>query len=569
MGRRVGAVFGVLFGSAFLAVGVGAGHFSLRPLEQARAMRSWRATPATVVACELSTSRSSKGGVSYQARATYRYRVEGAEYTGARVSLHGGSDNIGDFQRRTYDALERCRASGAPTTCWVDPGNPASAILVRRPRFELLVFFQVFVLLFGGIGLFLASASVAAFFQPGLSPTGEAAGHGQLRMRGAAAHRVAGAVALAANGYTGWFLWMAHAASAPEPLPGWLWLFALVGVLPAVVAGYLIGRHRKYGVSVFEVSPLPGAVGGTVGGTIRIPAQVEAPDGFEVVFQCIYQYTTGSGKSSSTHRDVLWEESQHLAEACSFGDESMVAVRFAVPDGLPATTASAGANGYYWQLKATAATPGIDYKAVFDVPMRRLAQKPSPAPLSMPAPASAEPVGPVAARAGLTLERRPEGGFELVFPAGLARSAAVFLAAFGAAWTVVCVLLWATAKAPVAIALAFSAADALVLLILFNALFVSRGIVVDRAARACLLWWRAPGLHPRERRVPFEKVVDIRCERAGSSGNTQYYRIVMDTGVGAPLTVGSGLTMWLAGEDVAKLLRASLEPEFSLDRFCV
>jgi len=572
MGQRGGAVFSIVFGSVFLAVGVGVGYFSLRPLAEVRAMKTWRETPAKVVSCELSVSHGSKGGTSYQAKATYRYRVDGTDYTGTRVSLHGGHDNVGGFQRRTYEMLNRCRAAGRPTTCWVDPLAPSKSILIRRPRFELLLFMQAFVLLFGGAGVWIVSAGAAALFRPGVSAGSEAVGQGQIRMRGAASHRIAGAVALAVNGYAGWFLWIAYGVSLPEPLPPWLWLLALAGVVPAIVAGYLIGRYRKYGISVFEMSPMPGTVGGTVGGTIRIPAKVDAPDGFEVTLQCVHQYTTRSGKNSSTHRDVLWEDAQHVAEAYAFGEESMMPVRFTVPDGQPATTAAVGSNGYYWQLKASAVTPGIDYKAVFEVPMRRSPLGATASPLSMPVHAAApvggvEPVGPVAARAGLKLEGRPDGGFSLTFPAGLAKASIVFLAVFVTAWSAVCAVLWTVAKAPFAFALIFSVFDAVFTLILLNTVFVSRGIVVDRAVRECVVWWRAPVFGRRESRVAFENVADIRSERAGQSGNTLYYRIVLDKGVGVPLTVGSGLTMWTAAEDLAKLLRASLKAEFALDAF--
>jgi hypothetical protein len=95
---------------------------------------------------------------------------------------------------------------------------------------------------------------------------------------------------------------------------------------------------------------------------------------------------------------------------------------------------------------------------------------------------------------------------------------------------------------------------------LLNVLLVSRGIVVDRVSRACVVWWRVAGFTRQERRIPFDAVLDIRSERSGQSGNTMYYRVVLVTNGGSPATVGSGIKMWNDAEAVAKLLLASVKP---------
>jgi len=384
---------------------------------------------------------------------------------------------------------------------------------------------------------------------------------GHIRMNGAAAHRVAAGLALVWNGYVGWLVWTAYRVMAPDPLPWHLWLLAGSGVLPAVVAGYLVGRFRKFGVSIFEMSPMPGVLGGPVSGTIRIPAQVETEDGFEVALQCIHQYTTGSGKSSSTHCDVQWEDSRHIGGSPSYGDETMLPVRFAVPYGESPTTAAGGRNGYYWRLTATAAAPGIDYKAVFDVPVKQTAQSsPEFGPHRMPeAVACHERIDVVAARAGLRLTPSSDGGFELVFPAARAWLSGLFMALFVAGWSGVCYVLWAVAKAPLMFAAVFTAVDAVMVLVLLNTLFVSRGIAVDRSRGECVVWWRAAFFPRSERRIPFAAVTDVRSERAGQSGNTVYYRVVLSSNGGAPATLGSGLKLWGDAEAIADSVRAAIK----------
>ena len=569
MAIKGGAVILILFGSVFLAVGVGAAAFSVRTLVRAAAVKSWRETPATVLSCELRRYDDSDGGATYQVEATYQYRVDGVAYTGSRVSLHTGSDNVGDFHQRTYAALQRARDGVEATVCWVNPAAPADAVLVRKLRPEMLGFMQLFVLAFGGAGLAVVLIGLVGLLQrPEAEPLG---GAGQIRMRGAALHRVAAGLALGWNGYVGWFLWQLWVVVAPEPLPWWAWLMAASGLLPAAWAAYLVLRIRKFGVSVFEMSPQPGVLGGPVSGVIRIPAKVEAEEGFDLVLQCIHQYTTGSGKNSTSHRDVLWETSERIENTLACGDETMLPVRFSVPYEKPATTAAGGSNGYYWQLKASAAASGIDYKAVFDVPVRHTPQSSqSYVPPAVPeAGASLEPVEAVIGRERLRFEPRPDGGFELIFPAGRQRQVALFLLIFTAAWTAVCVALWTVTKVPTAFALVFTVFEAFLIFGLWDALFVARGIAVDRATRACVVWRRAAGLPRREKSIPFNKILEIRSERAGQSGSAAYYRIVLVAEGGSPRTVGSGLRMWNDAEDVAKLLRAAVREDFVREGFRV
>ncbi len=566
-----GAAFMILFGAVFFAVGAGMGVYSYQTLRRAEAVQSWTRTPARVVSCDLRATRGSKGGYTYQAQATYEYEVNGVKRTGDRVSLYSGSDNIGDFQRRTYEALKRSRDGVEATTCWVNPADPADAILVRTLRPEMLILMQLFVLAFGGAGLGVVLTGLGALLRPS-GPSGAFGGAGQIRMRGAAAHQIAGALALAVNSYVGWLLWQTHRAMAPAPLPVWFWLIALAGVAPAAVAGYLIGRFRKFGLSVFEMSPLPGVLGGPVNGTIRIPAKVETEAGFEVVLQCVHQYTTRSGKNSTTHRDVLWEDSRHIDGALGYGDETMLPVRFSAPYDKPASTVAGGCNGYYWQLKASAAAPGIDYKAVFDVPLRHTRQSVPDAPqpqAELKTAVGTRPLDEVVARQRLRLEPRSDGGFELIFPAGRARVLALSLAAFAALWTAGCVALGVYSRLPESVVALIWLLDAALLAALFGVLFMERGIIVDRGRSECVAWRRAPGLPRRERTVPFGSVIEVRSENAGQSGRTLYSRVVLAAEGEDPFTIGSGLTLWADAEGLARLVQAGVKPGFSRGGFLI
>ena len=356
-----------------------------------------------------------------------------------------------------------------------------------------------------------------------------------------------------------------------DAVPWYLWALTGTGVAPAAAAGYLIGRIKKFGVSVFEMSPLPGVLGGPVSGTIRIPSKVETEAGFEIVLQCVHQYSTGSGKQKRTHRDVLWEDSRHLDAGFAFGDETMLPIRFAVPYDKPATTVEGGGTGYYWRLNATAAAPGIDYKASFDVPVRHTSQSvPASEPHVEPGPMSArEPVENSISREGLRLNPHADGGFELVFPAGRPRSPAIMLSALIMACTVTCVVLWTVIRVPYAMVVFALIVDAVFMLSLVGQFCVTRGVAVDPMRREIVAWARLFGGRRHERRLTFDQVLAVRSERAVQSGNTMLYRVVLVVADGSPITVGSGMRMWNDAEDIAKLLRASVEPGFVLQGLLV
>lgn len=562
------ALFPVLFGIILLGIGVAIGFFSSRTLVNAQAMKTWREMPAAVLSCDLQVAHGSKGGPTYRALATYQYEVNGVRHTGNRVSLHTGSDNVGSFQQRVYGDLKQRMERKQPTVCWVNPANPKDSILIRKPRMELLILAQLVVLAFGCVGLTIVLVCVTALFQPSGQPDFlEGQGQGCIRMRGASLHRVAGVLAVAWNGYVGWFLWTVAGIVAPEHVPWFFWLFASTGLVPAVIASYLIGRFRKFGISVFEMSPMPGVLGGPVNGTIQIPARVETTDGFDVSLHCIHQYTTRNGKNSTTRRDVLWEDSLHLDAGYAMGETTMLPVRFAVPFEKPFTTVAGGKNGFYWRLNAKAATPGIDYKAVFDVPVKHTRQS-SPSFMTVAASPSTvrpETVETVVAREGLQLKKNGDDNVELVFPAARLRSLALGLSLFVIVWSSACVALWIFVKAPLPIVLIFTLVDVVILLVLVNMLFVARGIVVDQSRNECVTWVQVAKFPRQERHIPFGNVLDVQSQWAGQSGNTLYYRVILLIEGGAPVTVGSGMGLWSNAEVIAGLLRTALKPNFQTE----
>lgn len=163
--RLATAVFSAFFMLGFGAGGLLAGVVPIvDTVYMALAVRGWEPVSARVLAADLQTSRSSKGGVSYRATTRYAYRWNGRDHEGTRIGLArwGGADNVGDWQEDWHDRLSDALARQQPVAAWVDPDRPERAVLERRPRWGLLAFHGLFAVLFTPVGIGAGFVFVAA-----------------------------------------------------------------------------------------------------------------------------------------------------------------------------------------------------------------------------------------------------------------------------------------------------------------------------------------------------------------------------------------------------------------------
>ncbi|MDD2598504.1 MAG: DUF3592 domain-containing protein [Kiritimatiellae bacterium] len=541
--KSKGGIFLALFGAVFFAVGAGMGWFTVRSMQQAERMLGWSACEAQILKCELKRHSGNKGGVSYLVQAQYEYQINGVAYQNNRVGLSNTADNIGSFQRDTYRRLEKSRREGSSVICWVNPENVADSILIRKPRVPLLLFKALFVLVFGAVGLGLSLSGMLAALTP--NPADGGALQTRIRMRGVSTHKVAMAVALYWNVFTLWLSWKAVVVLTMAEIPLYFWGLAGSGVIPALVAAYMFLRFNKYGISVFEMSPLPGVLGGAVAGNIRIPKPIEAGDGFELTLQCIHQYTTRSGKNSTTHCDVLWEESQRVGTIYNYGTDMVLPVKFAAPYDKPATNTAGKSNGYYWQLKVKAKKPGIDYNAVFDVPVKHTAQSVehtqeqhsfSGAAQDAAMPALEEVISDM----GLSYTRSAEGVIELGFPALRAKGAATGVLFFIIIWSGACWLI-VRSRAPLLFAGVFIFFDLLLVFMLLQLMFAASMVRFDPYQRKLILFKYWAGIPYKRREFDLSELGGFEFERGMQSGSTCYYRILVRLVSGKSVKLGDML----------------------------
>lgn len=91
--------------------------------------------------------------VTYEAYADYSYKFYGVRYTGNRVGVASGSDNIGDYQQQLGARLRSAMERDETITVWVDPNDPSQSIIDRHVRLGVIVFLLFGGLLFSGVGL--------------------------------------------------------------------------------------------------------------------------------------------------------------------------------------------------------------------------------------------------------------------------------------------------------------------------------------------------------------------------------------------------------------------------------
>jgi hypothetical protein len=139
-------------------------------------------------------------------------------------------------------------------------------------------------------------------------------------------------------------------------------IFGLVGLGLIALTVYVALAARKFSPAVFEMSGLPGVLGGWLRGTIQLPPEV--PGGIDARVRLVCHRRAAG--SSRMDYDV-WE-----AES-SARTSSSVPVAFRIPFNLPESDLPdmplKGTMRVSWLLSISASLPGVDYSSVFDVPV--------------------------------------------------------------------------------------------------------------------------------------------------------------------------------------------------------
>jgi hypothetical protein len=230
-------------------------------------------------------------------------------------------------------------------------------------------------------------------------------------------------------------LWILPQAAARKPIAYLGLLFPLVGVLLLVRAIRMTLAYAEFGKTCFEMTPVPGVIGGELKGMIhtRLP---HAPEhGIQLRLTCVNRVTSGSGDNQNTWEHILWRGEVNVAPGQFYPGPAgaSIPVNFRVPWDAKSTDSTDSRNAILWKLEASADVPGVNYHDSFDVPVFRTAQTPA-----HPDPGNLIDATPQVKRPSTrtVVITETAAGTEFYFPAGRNKSFAtvtsLFFLVFGA-----------------------------------------------------------------------------------------------------------------------------------------
>jgi len=158
--------------------------------------------------------------------------------------------------------------------------------------------------------------------------------------------------------------------SGGDPSYHWWIVFSVFPILLITRALYRNARWSRYGNSICELHRRPSTTSGEFKCFIRTEG-VPFPAGDATIeMRCEKRQYEGSGKNRQLRTTILWKDQKSIPVTM---EGLGVMVDFSVPADIP-EAADRSAEGIFWILTAACATPGVDYKAVFDLAFKRVEQ---------------------------------------------------------------------------------------------------------------------------------------------------------------------------------------------------
>lgn len=144
-------------------------------------------------------------------------------------------------------------------------------------------------------------------------------------------------------------------------------IFPITGLLMLFGAWKMRQKYLLFGPTPLTPSPLIGQVGGQVGGRIEL-AQPWAKRDLNITLSCINTYTSGSGKNSTTHRDILWQEHDKPLDKPN-GSGSTLEFCFDVPAGERTEDTYKGRGKIHWEVSIEGLINFVEFKRSWKVPV--------------------------------------------------------------------------------------------------------------------------------------------------------------------------------------------------------
>lgn len=347
-------------------------------------MQSWVPVNADLIRGGYETHAGDDSD-TYLAYAEYAHTYAGQRFVGDRVTISGGGDNIGDYQRDMGYRLQKAAASGNAILVYVDPDEPNESIIDRGIRWGMIGFKSIFVLVFGGFGLGLLIIVWRATPEKDASRPEYREAPWLLNddwqtptIRSSSRNAMWGAWGFAV-------FWNLISAALPFLVYREVMekenFIALIGLLfPLVGIGLLIWalrrtlEWRRFGAAPVTLDPFPGSIGGHVGGTIDLNLPFDSNARFQLTLNNLHSYVSGSGDDRGRKETAKWQDAL-VAHAGPGSRGTRLTFRFDIPEGLNASDTDRDDSYYLWRLNLQATLPGTDLDRDYDIPVFPTAMK--------------------------------------------------------------------------------------------------------------------------------------------------------------------------------------------------
>ncbi len=373
-----GRILASLFALPFAGVGAWMLWSIGSTLHDAWQMRDWVQVEATLYSGGYET-RSGDDSDTYEAYAEYGYEFQLQKYTGNRVGIASGGDNIGDYQQDIGRNLQAAHARGETILVYVDPQDPSQSIIDRGVRWGLMGFKSIFVIVFGGVGFGLLIAVWRAPPEKDRADPAYADRPWLLNDDWQTSTIRSGSRASMWGAWAFAIFWNAISSVTPflayrEIVENGNYVVLIALLFPLVGIGLLTWairrtlEWRRFGPAPVTLDPFPGAIGGHVGGTIDVNLPYDPNAIFRLTLTNLHSYESGSGKNRSRKEKAKWQDAI-VAHAEPGARGTRLTFRFDVPEGLDATDIEQDDSYYLWRLNLSADIPGTDLDRDYEIPV--------------------------------------------------------------------------------------------------------------------------------------------------------------------------------------------------------
>lgn len=212
-------------------------------------------------------------------------------------------------------------------------------------------------------------------------------------------------------------------------------VFPLTGIL-LLFAGYKM-RQRFLFFGPTPLTPLPhiGQVGGQIGGRIELD-KPWAKRKLTISLSCIQTYTSGSGKNSTTHRKILWQEEDKPLDRAN-GSGSKIEFCFDVPANEPTPDTFRGRGKVHWEVTLAGLVDFREFNRSWKIPVEIGTQTSS---IIVPTAHREATHAAKRKQAEASIEQqiqtnKTSDGLDIISEQGRNKSMSIFLVLFGAVFT--------------------------------------------------------------------------------------------------------------------------------------